>query len=297
MDSEALETFVTVHRAGGVSSAAERLHRSQPAISRRIALLEERLGAPLFERVSGGLALSEVGQTLLPHAERVLACLKDAAAAVAELQSGTAGAVSVAVVGTLADAKLAAILKRFATAHPKVMVALRTATSAEVSEQVRSGECTIGLRYFDDPSPDLTCHALTPEKLVVACAGDRPPARRRVRTLLALRSEPWLAFPQRPARREIAGVNIVAQFQTRGVAEFDWTPVDSLSAQKRLIEAGFGLALLPQSGIAEELARKSIATISVGDLRAVNPVSAIVRRGGYLSTASRAFLDLLVAKF
>ena len=71
LDSEALHTFVTIHRAGGFSVAARRLHRSQPAISRRIALLEEELGAPLFERVAGGVVLSQAGQVLLPYAERV----------------------------------------------------------------------------------------------------------------------------------------------------------------------------------------------------------------------------------
>src|SRR5882757_3701617 len=101
IDSEALTTFVMVHRAGGVSHAAERLHRSQPAISRRIALLEEGLGTPLFERVPSGVSLTEAGEALLPHAERVLAALRDATGAMAALKAGTSGAVSLAIVGTL----------------------------------------------------------------------------------------------------------------------------------------------------------------------------------------------------
>jgi DNA-binding transcriptional LysR family regulator len=56
MDSDALNTFLVVHRSGGISSAAKALHRSQPAISRRIALLEQELGVPLFERVAGHTA-------------------------------------------------------------------------------------------------------------------------------------------------------------------------------------------------------------------------------------------------
>ena len=172
MDSEALATFVMVHRTGGVSNAAEHLNRSQPAISRRIALLEEKLGAPLFERVSAGFALSQAGEALLPYAERVLAALRDAAAAMEELRAGAAGSISVAVVGTLANAKLTAALKGFAEAHPKVAVALRTATSAEVSDYVRRGEAVIGLRYFEDASSDIICRTLTPEKLVVACSSD-----------------------------------------------------------------------------------------------------------------------------
>ena len=62
MDSDALDTFLTVHRKGGVSNAARALHRSQPAISRRIALLERELGVPLFERVAGRTRLSDAGR-------------------------------------------------------------------------------------------------------------------------------------------------------------------------------------------------------------------------------------------
>src|SRR5258708_11867585 len=109
LDSDALKTFVTIHRANGFSNAAEQLHRSQPAISRRIALLEAEIGAPLFERVAGGAILSQAGRILLPHAERVLASIKDAAQALAALRSENAGTVALAVVGTLANAELTSV--------------------------------------------------------------------------------------------------------------------------------------------------------------------------------------------
>ena len=91
MDSEALQTFMAIHSARGFSSAADILGRSQPAISRRIALLEQELGVPLFERATGGVVLSEAGRTLLPHAERVHAALRDAANAMEALRTETAG--------------------------------------------------------------------------------------------------------------------------------------------------------------------------------------------------------------
>ncbi|MDO8840588.1 MAG: LysR family transcriptional regulator [Parvibaculum sp.] len=297
MDSEALQTFVTIHRAGGFSAAAQVLNRSQPAISRRIALLEEELGIPLFERVTGGVALSQAGRALLPHAERVLAALKDAGDALGDLQSGQAGSLSVAVVGTLASAGLTRVLKKFAARAPGVELTLRTATSAEVSELVRSGEATIGLRYFNDRSPDLIGFALRPEPLAVACAPDHARADKRVARFADLGDEHWLAFPPPPDFEEPSAANIFAQFLLRGVGRFRWTAIDSLTAQKRLVEAGFGIALLPESSIAEERAAKSLAVIRVGDLDAANPVTAITRKGGYLSPASRKLLEILKADF
>lgn len=297
MDSEALHTFVTIHRAGGFSSAAQVLNRSQPAISRRIALLEAELGAPLFERVTGGVVLSQAGRVLLPHAERVLAALKDTADALEALRSGDGGPVSIAAVGTLASSGLTRVLKKFAARAPGVALSLRTATSGQVSELVRSGAATIGLRYFDDPSPDLISHSLRPEPLVVACTPDHARAGKRVARFADLRSEHWLAFPQGADFAEPSAVHIFAQFLMRGVAEINWTAIDSLTAQKRLVEAGFGIALLPESAVAEERAAKTLAVIRVSDLDAANPVTAIMRKDGYLSTASRKLLEILKADY
>src|SRR5437868_4443905 len=127
MDSEALRTFIAIHRAGGFSVAAEQLLRSQPAISRRMAVLEDEIGAPLFDRIAGGIVLSQAGRALLPHAERVLAALNDAKQALEESRAANAGAVSLALVGTLASTDLTAVLKRFGTRYPKAQLALRTA--------------------------------------------------------------------------------------------------------------------------------------------------------------------------
>ena len=80
MDSDALNTFLVVHRRGGISSAAKVLHRSQPAITRRINLLEGQLGVPLFERGRGGAMLTEAGRILYRHAEAIAARMVDAQA-------------------------------------------------------------------------------------------------------------------------------------------------------------------------------------------------------------------------
>src|SRR5947209_739367 len=139
MDAEALTTFLTVHRQRSFSKAASLLFRTQPAISRRIHLLEEELGAPLFERTSSGIVLSEAGRALLPYAERAVAAMQDAESAVRALKTPNAGAVTLAVVGTLTGPSLTKALRQFARRHPKVNLTLRTARSVQVSELVRAG--------------------------------------------------------------------------------------------------------------------------------------------------------------
>jgi DNA-binding transcriptional LysR family regulator len=293
MDSDALETFLAIHREGGFSSAARRLGRTQPAISQRIALLEEELGVTLFERGAGGLKLSQAGQVLLPYAERTIAALRDARSAVRALATDNTGPIALAVVGSLASTSLTGTLRAFLREFPSVQLSLRTATSAEVSDLVRGGEATIGLRYFDDRSPDLSSIDLFRERLVVVSAPDHRFADKRIARLTQLKNESWLDYPAVPGRRASSAQSVLIHFRVRGVGEVSWTPVDSLTAQKRLVETGFGLALLPESGIHEELLAKTLSVIRVGDLDASNPVVAVTRKGGFLSAAASRLLEVL----
>ncbi len=293
MDFEGLRTFLAIQHEGGFSAAAEALGRSQPAISRRIALLEASVGAPLFERVGSRVALSDAGRELTPHAERALAALDDARQAVGALRGEMAGKVSLAVVGTLAGSNLTPVLKSFAAEHPRVALTIRTATSAEVSDLVRRGEATIGLRYLSDADRDLDFVALAAERMTVVCSPDHPLAGRSVDAVTALEGEIWLAFPSAFEKRETSADNIFAHFLAAGISRIAWSAVDSLTAQKRLVESGFGLALMSVGAIQEELRDRAIATIDVAGLTAVNPVFMVTRRGGYLTPASQRLMAIL----
>jgi DNA-binding transcriptional LysR family regulator len=293
LDTEALRTFLTILDCGGFSKAADRLHRSQPAISRRISVLEDELGVRLFERVSGGITLSDAGRLLLPHAQLVVSALSDCEAAVAELRAGSAGPVSIAAVGTLAGANLTPVLKQFSAQHPRADLTLRTANSTEISELVRSGEATIGLRYHHDASPDLVCQKLSAEPLQVVCWPAHALAGSRIGSLRKLGRERWLAFPNAARLPETSAHNLAARFQVLGITDVDWVPVDSLTAQKRLVEAGYGLAVLPESAIEEELRAGTLATIRIRGVNLTNPVYLVTRRGGYLSQLAKALIDLL----
>jgi DNA-binding transcriptional LysR family regulator len=241
--------------------------------------------------------LSDAGRVMVPYAERAVAAAQDAENAVRALAQPNSGPIALAVVGTLAGGRLSAILKRFATEHPGVDLSLRTATSAEVSGLIRRGEATIGLRFDRDRSRDLDCELLFAERLQVVCAPDHPRAGSRVARLADLRDERWIGFPEVPGRREIAASHILALFQTRGLGDIAWTPVDSLTAQKRLVEAGFGIALLSQINAAEELGSAALATIGVRDLKASHDVVTVTRRGGFLSAAARRLLEIVRAEY
>jgi DNA-binding transcriptional LysR family regulator len=276
MELDHVEAFVAIVRHGGFTRASAALHLSQPAVSRRIGLLETELGAPLFERLPGGPLLTEAGRAFLPHAESLLASMRDGAEAVAALE-GESGAVTLALVGTLASTALTVRLKRFREAHPRVDLRIRTALSAEVSALVRRGDADLGLRYHDDP--ELESEVAGEERLLPVCAPDHPLAGARSARQLA--GERWLGFPSPgPLSRALA---------VAGLDGAEIVPIDSLTAQKRMVEAGFGLALLPESALDEG----ALHVLDVAALRASQPIVLVRRRGAFESGAVRALRALL----
>src|SRR5947209_14698362 len=126
VEIDQVQAFVAIVRGGGFTRAASILHLSQPAVSRRLDLLERELGAPLFERIRSGVVLTEAGRAFLPHAEALLTSMRDGADAVRALQGTERGAIALALVGTLASTSLTERLRRFREAHPQVQVRLRT---------------------------------------------------------------------------------------------------------------------------------------------------------------------------
>jgi len=297
IDTEALRTFIAVHRQRGFSGAARMLHRTQPAISTRIRLLEQGLGAPLFERTANGLMLSQAGRVLLPRAEAIVAALGDAEHAVLGLRKDATGPIDLAIVGTLAGTSLTGALKRFATHHPNVELNLRTARSMEVSELVRNGEATVGLRYDRNRSDDLHYEQIGSDPMVIACAPAHRFAGKLLRSLRPLKEERWLAFPEIPGKREIPASHIWSIFLALGVGEISWWPVDSLNAQKRLVEADSGLALLPKSSLREELSSGSLKIIRVAGLQVGQSVQMVTRKNGFFSIATVKLMELLRTQY
>ena len=293
MDIDEIRTFVAIAELGGFTRAGIRLHRSQPAISRRLGLLEHELGAPLFERIRGHARLTEAGRAFLPHAEAALAALKDGRDAVRELQAGLRGTVSLALVGTLADTQIVDALRQFARKAKDVRLELRTASSSEVTDLVRRGEATLGLRYFAAERPELASHDAGGEEMLVVAGHDHRLAGQRIRDARALAGERWIGFPPSPGERDSSGHVLARQLIRAGLHDADVTLIDSLTAQKRMAQAGFGLALVPESSVRDELRQGALVALDVPAMRANIPITAMHRKAGYLSPAARALLQLL----
>lgn len=291
-----IEAFIAVADHGSFTRAAEALHISQPAISRRIDLLEMELEAPLFERLRSGARLTDAGEAFLPHARRALAELRDGTAAVQHLATGERGTITLAIVGTLASTSLIEHIKSFRAAHPAIRLMLRTANSNEVGRLVSAGEAHLGLRYFDDPSPGIETTRIAEDRLVIAGAADSRLVPARVLTASDLEGVPWIGFPAGTGSSGEPFARAVDRYLLQlGLADAERIAIDSLTAQKRLIEADFGIGIVLASAIEEEVRLGTIRLLDVDGFEGSAPVSLVRRAGGYLSPAMRQLIAALGA--
>jgi len=294
MELDHVEAFLAIVRSGGFARGSAALHLSQPAASRRIKLLEAELGAPLFDRLGRGATLTEAGRAFLPHAQALLASMRDGIEAVNAVRGTGHGTVTLALVGTLASSSLTARLSQVRQAHPGLDLRLRTALSAEVSALVLRGDADLGLRYGTDPDPGLLSVVIKHERLIAVCPPWHPLAAGETDLSTALGGQRWLAFPPRPGA---PGDPYALAFQqllaAHGLGSAEILPIDSLTAQKRMAEAGFGLAILPESSLDEELRTGTLAAIDAPALTATLPVALIRRRNAFQSGAARALTAAL----
>jgi DNA-binding transcriptional LysR family regulator len=251
----------------------------------------------LFERLPGGIRLTEAGLAFLPYAQQVLAAISDGRAAVHALEEEEQGTIMLALVGTLASTQLTAHLQAFHKTYPRVRLKLCTARSDEVSTLVQQGDAHLGLRYFADPRPEIRSLLAINEPLLVICAAHSHFVTQEPTEPVALLGVPWVTFPLSPGSSGEPFARLLEQQLLR--YELDTAErivIDSLTAQKRLIEADFGVGLLPASSIEEELHLGTVRVLPIAALQTSVPVMVIHRRQAYLSRAARLLLSMLASQ-
>src|SRR5262249_8240030 len=141
--------------------------------------------------------------------------------------------------------------------------------------------------------PRLESKPLGVEKLVVVVPAAHRIRQKRLRSLRPLEGERWLGFAPERGQPDSFGRLLERTLAQPGLTNPRFTALDSLTAQKRLIEAGLGVALMPRSSVREELRIGSLRAIEVLGVRLEQPVVAVRRRGGHESPLATAFLALL----
>jgi len=283
MDARDLKIFEAVARLGSMNRAAADLHTVQSNVTARIRLLEEELGASLFERSRRGVQLTAAGRRLLPYARNVAVLIADARRAVAD--DGTPrGALAVGSLETTAAVRLAPILARFAAAYPEVDLSLVTGTTAELTERVLRHEIEGAFVCGPLDHPELEGDVVFREELALATAGS-------VSSLDALlrRGEPRIVVLRAGGSYRQRLEAILARRGAIALRRLEFGTIDGILG---CVAAGLGVTLLPKAMVSERWRAAGVKLHALPAREANVETLFIARRDTFRSSALAAFLDV-----
>ena len=191
-----LRAFVAVFEAGHFGRAAGTLHLAQPALSKRIAVLERQLGVGLFERGSRGVRPTPAARVLYPKATDLLTRFGDAVAVTRAAGAGRAGRLRIGYVDAAASVFLPAGMRRLRREFPDLEISLRAGASGALVEALAAGHLDVVFVLFAPPDPALHALALDTDPVRVLLPDDHPLAAIEPLTLSALADADWILFPR-----------------------------------------------------------------------------------------------------
>jgi DNA-binding transcriptional LysR family regulator len=240
---QSLEVFRAVARHGSITAAARSLRYSQSTISRQITALENDLDAVLFDRLPRGVALTEEGRCLLPHAEAMLDRLTSAHQDLALLRGLGGGRLRVGAFPTAVAALVPRALAAFRSDHPDVRLSLVEGRTPQLLDGLLAGDADVVVvsAAADEPldATRFDLHHLLDEELLVAVPRQHRLARRRVVRLAELAQENFIAGSA-TAETTLLRATLPSGFQPRiDIVAAEWT------GKLGCVAAGLGVALLP----------------------------------------------------
>jgi len=292
MDLRQLRYFVTIADEGSFTAAADRLGVRQSAASAAVRRLEQTLGSALFERTSHSLALTDAGHALLPRARRTLEAADEARAAVEAVAGGLAGTVRMGTVEFTNGLDVAAALRSFRAANPRVGVALTHVGDGptQLVYDVRDGRLDLALGgLVGEPPPGVEATVLWASPLRIVLPRDHVAATATTPlTLDDLRGETGIAYE---VGGPAAGVG-AALLESAGLDvgyQLNWLPT-----ALELVRDGAGVMLAaPTATHWYQDALRTVALADTVDVKLVLAQPANRRR----SPAARALAATLLASF
>ncbi|HEX8144416.1 MAG TPA: LysR substrate-binding domain-containing protein [Pyrinomonadaceae bacterium] len=289
MELTQLEFFLAVVQEGSFSKAAERVYRTQPAVSIAVRRLEEEVGAPLFERSQKTPVLTEAGELIYDYAKRILALRDQARNVVTELRSLERGRVRIGANESTSLYLLPHLILDYREQHPNVKVEIYRHVSERLPLEVLDRNVDFALLAFEPVDRDLESFPILRDELVLIMQPEHPLAKHDSVTVEELGNEPFLAHNVKTTSR-FKVVEVFAQHHTPLNITLELATVETI---KRFVQLKIGLAFVPRMCVQEELERGTLATIPVKGLTYHRTIWVTHRRQMTFSHAAAAFLKVL----
>ncbi len=286
-----LRILTEVAHRGSISAAAEAMAYTQSAVSQQVAALEAETGMTLLERHPRGVSLTAAGQTLVGHAEGVLARLESAEAALSAIAGLRGGRLRMASFPTAGATLMPLAIATFRARYPDVELTLTEGEPEQIAPRLRAGELDLALLFeFGGESPlaeGITRVELLEDPLYLVLPRDHALAGRRRLRLRDLHEEAWVqTSSSSPCARHVVRSCHAAGFEPRVAFESD-----DYQTVQGLVAAGVGVALIPE--LALSVVREDIAVRALSPHPPARQVIAAAPAGARLLPAAPAMLAVL----
>jgi DNA-binding transcriptional LysR family regulator len=290
MELSQLEVFLTVARERRFSRAAEKLFRTQSAVSQTIRKLEVELGEALLDRSSREGVLTDAGQVLYDYAERLLNLRAEASESLAELRELQKGKLVIAA-NEFTSLYLLPVLAEFRRLHPMIKITVQRSLGSHIPDDVLRYSAEIGVLSYRPQEPSLHSLVVYLDELVFVVPPNHPLAGASQVSIRQLGTESFVAHIVSSPYRE----KVLQLFKTHNTPLHMDLELPTLQAIKQFVAMGNGVALIPEISVETELARGELVRIPVRELQLKRKLRLTYRKGASLSHAGQAFLQVAEA--
>jgi len=285
MDTHNIKAFLLVAETGSFSQAAEKLHLTQPAVSKRVAALENQLDSILFDRIGKTISLTEAGTALLPHAESINQRIADAELSIRELSGVIAGKLSLATSHHIGLHKLPGVLRRFTETYPQVQLDIEFMDSEKAYEQIMRGKVELAVVTLAPVIDDcLQAASIWPDPLHIAISENHPLAKSSSIELIQLSEYPAIL----PDLNTYTGRIVKTLFQQQELSLDVSMSTNYLETIKMMVTIGLGWSILPASILTPPL-----LSIPLQEVQLERQLGYVYHRSRSLSNAAKAFITQL----
>ena len=288
MDISAYKAFLAVADLGTFSKAAESLFLTQPAISKRIALLEDQLGSKLFDRIGKRVILNQAGKALLPFARRILQDMAESQRVIDNLNGQVSGDLSLVTSHYIGLRRLPDTLKSFAENYPQVRLDLAFMDSDDACHEIEKGNFELGVVTLPLSKPKrLLLSPLWNDPLTIVVAKNHPLAnladKQQINITELAKHSAILPAIGTYTRSIIEKPVIQKQTSLDVILETNY-----LETIRMMVAIGLGWSALPKAMLGDDLTE-----IKVSGLQIERTLGIVRHASRSLSNAGQAFVDLL----
>jgi DNA-binding transcriptional LysR family regulator len=288
MELYSLQVFLTVANEKSFSRAAEKLLRTQPAVSLSLQRLEQELGEKLIDRSGKDLILTDAGHIVLEYARRFESLQREFDNSLAELRDNSAGRLTIGA-NESTTIYLLRHIEKFRQLYPKVKVQIRRSLSSKIPNELLDGNLEMGAISYDPADERLKSKVIYIDALAFIVSPRHRLANKKAVSIVELGAERFIAHNVLSPYRDI----VLREFHAHKVPLLMDVEMPTIETIRKLVQSDQGVAFLPRMCVEQEIEQKLLCEVRVKELHVERKIRLVYPTRRVLSHAAQAFLKVV----